>query len=266
VKSDNKDPEACSFREGWAQRFADGGFRYIVLEAKHVFTLLDDTELDALFQLCSRVTNRIVGQVEKFWLFGRNWEGGDQVKELMESFLGRDMLEPYQVEELLTPSHGQVMPGGHGRWCESCGRAHGIYFPCESYSAEVLLEIQEGTCALHQQLRESTSDIPREVREIYLSLLDKSGAKDEAKLVIVTGSPHDDKYKQLQEQELAKEEAVSCDAPGCDRGWIHHQHPMKPPGVIINSTPCQQCNADRSKPFQSGEMRFEIKLEGDEDA
>jgi hypothetical protein len=28
----------------------------------------------------------------------------------------------------------------------------------------------------------------------------------------------------------------------CDNGWIHHQHPMKPHGVIMNSTPCPACN------------------------
>jgi hypothetical protein len=38
----------------------------------------------------------------------------------------------------------------------------------------------------------------------------------------------------------------------CDRGWIHHQHPLKPKGVIMNSTPCEHCNVDQRKPYPFG--------------
>ncbi len=43
--------------------------------------------------------------------------------------------------------------------------------------------------------------------------------------------------------------AEDCKKKGCANGWIHHQHPLKPPGVILNSTPCPTCNADSSKPY-----------------
>lgn len=40
-----------------------------------------------------------------------------------------------------------------------------------------------------------------------------------------------------------------CTEPGCDRGWINHQHPLKPPGVSMSATPCPACNADQKKPY-----------------
>lgn len=37
-------------------------------------------------------------------------------------------------------------------------------------------------------------------------------------------------------------------------GWIHHQHPLKPPGVIMSSTPCQKCNKDMKILLNNGEV------------
>lgn len=39
-------------------------------------------------------------------------------------------------------------------------------------------------------------------------------------------------------------------AHDCDNGWVHHQHPMKPLGVIMNSTPCPVCNPNGITPAQ----------------
>jgi len=61
-------------------------------------------------------------------------------------------------------------------------------------------------------------------------------------------SPSDVTYRiSLQYQDL-KDIAPGCDEPGCDHGWIHWQHPMKPQGVIMSSSPCQKCNVDDKKP------------------
>ena len=38
-------------------------------------------------------------------------------------------------------------------------------------------------------------------------------------------------------------------AHACDHGWVHHQHPMKPPGVIMSSTPCPICNPQGAQPI-----------------
>lgn len=35
-----------------------------------------------------------------------------------------------------------------------------------------------------------------------------------------------------------------CTEPACDRGWIAHQHPLKPLGVTMFETPCPQCNPE----------------------
>lgn len=44
--------------------------------------------------------------------------------------------------------------------------------------------------------------------------------------------------------------AVVEEAPSCATCWgegvIHHQHPAKPPGVIVSSTPCPDCKPERS--------------------
>jgi len=41
---------------------------------------------------------------------------------------------------------------------------------------------------------------------------------------------------------------TKCTEPGCDNGWINIQHPLKPPGVIMQRAACSVCNADMSKP------------------
>lgn len=35
----------------------------------------------------------------------------------------------------------------------------------------------------------------------------------------------------------------------CDEGWVHFQHPLKPPGVSMSASPCPKCNADGKKPY-----------------
>lgn len=37
---------------------------------------------------------------------------------------------------------------------------------------------------------------------------------------------------------------IHSTALACDNGWVHHQHPMKPPGVIMSSTPCPLCQPE----------------------
>ena len=54
-----------------------------------------------------------------------------------------------------------------------------------------------------------------------------------------------------------KDVAPSCDALGCDHGWIHHQHPLKPPGVSMCTTPCEKCNADGKKLDPSASIGLE---------
>ena len=50
----------------------------------------------------------------------------------------------------------------------------------------------------------------------------------------------------------------------CDNGWIHIQHPMKPPGVIMQSRPCHVCNPSGDKPpFQNAKIT--VKETTDED-
>jgi len=44
----------------------------------------------------------------------------------------------------------------------------------------------------------------------------------------------------------------------CDGGWIRHQHPMKPIGVIMNSTPCLICNYNGLKPDPLTEAKYTI--------
>lgn len=30
----------------------------------------------------------------------------------------------------------------------------------------------------------------------------------------------------------------------CRDGWVHHQHPLKPPGVVMSISRCEYCNYD----------------------
>ena len=53
-----------------------------------------------------------------------------------------------------------------------------------------------------------------------------------------------------------------CKAESCVKGWIHHQHPMKDPGVIMSSSPCKSCNADRKVEYTWPEgSEFAVTIE-----
>lgn len=52
---------------------------------------------------------------------------------------------------------------------------------------------------------------------------------------------------------------TKCKKPGCDKGWLHHQHPLKPPGVIMHSTPCPECNLGGHKPHPATAGTLAIK-------
>lgn len=47
-----------------------------------------------------------------------------------------------------------------------------------------------------------------------------------------------------------------CTEPGCNFGWISHQHPTKPAGVSMGAEPCPSCNADRRKPYLLGDTKW----------
>ena len=49
-----------------------------------------------------------------------------------------------------------------------------------------------------------------------------------------------------------------CACPCWGSGWIHHQHPMKPPGVIMMVTPCQECNADGARPDRTATATLKV--------
>ena len=49
-------------------------------------------------------------------------------------------------------------------------------------------------------------------------------------------------------------ECKTCDSSG----WIQHQHPAKPAGVVISVTPCPECNADSSKQFLTSDAKIQF--------
>jgi hypothetical protein len=68
----------------------------------------------------------------------------------------------------------------------------------------------------------------------------------------------DDAKKKREAAEVKLEEIKLEECPHhCDKGWIHHQHPTKPQGVIMNSSPCP-IHPPKDAP---GVTSYEIKVE-----
>ena len=42
--------------------------------------------------------------------------------------------------------------------------------------------------------------------------------------------------------------AKACDEPGCDRGVVRVQHPLRPPGVYMQEYACPKCVGRTAKP------------------
>lgn len=63
---------------------------------------------------------------------------------------------------------------GHGRWCESCNREHGVYYLCEYYPKDVRDQIKKKSDQFKENLKNKEwckkqidSGIPSEGIEIF---------------------------------------------------------------------------------------------------
>lgn len=73
-----------------------------------------------------------------------------------------------------TPSsklHGMLGPNGT-RWCEVCGRAHGLLYACEHYSLDTLWEISEAEDRYRMWLQSEAAEesTPSDVLAIFRAL------------------------------------------------------------------------------------------------